>query len=707
MSIAIRLLLLIFGQLSEHFRLNMESNSWIKQDRHSMSIKRIQSDDPLSQSKDLVQDSIEKLKVLFPQIVTEDKIDFSVLKEILGEEVEHGEEYYCFTWAGKTQARREAHKPSTGTLIPVKEESLDWETTQNLYIEGDNLEVLKLLQKSYAEKVKMIYIDPPYNTGSDFVYKDDYRDNLRNYQEFTGELDSEGKSLTNNSDSDGRYHSNWLNMMYPRLILGRNLLQDDGVIFVSIDDHEVHNLRLLMDDVFGQINFLGQIVVETANGVFGTRATGLKTTLVKTKDYVIVYSKSNKANNFKPLYMPTNERFDIHFKSMLDANLKKKSFVEHIKSDNNISQYFQQYKLKISLSNIAILMEIDKYFNELIIKKYSDKIYQDVDFSLKIPPEINSDLLKGQIVKFKNYLIFRTNNGKGKIRQLTSFKQTLRVTDDYKPEYRRSVAIGDLWEGFDNDMKNVLNEGGVHFDTPKPIRLIKQLIKWCNVSSNEIVLDFFSGSATSAHAVMNLNIENGCNCKYVMVQLPEKVLPKDKAFKVGFKTIAEIGRERIRRVIQQIRESHPEKSEAMDLGFKVFRLDSSNINAWDGSPENLEANLFDAVNSIKPDRNEEDVLYEILLKYGLDLTSSIEQRLIERQKVYKIYGGGGAECLFVCLGDSISSKVAEGIGKWKEDGKNNLDICKVIFKDCGLTDVEKTNSVLTLKRFGINEVRSI
>ncbi len=268
-----------------------------------MSIERIHPSDPLSQSKDLVKDSIEKLKALFPQIVTEDKIDFNVLKEILGEEVEHGEEYYRFTWAGKTQARREAHKPSTGTLIPVKEESLDWETPPNLYIEGDNLEVLKLLQKSYAEKVKMIYIDPPYNTGSDFVYKDDYGDNLRNYQEFTGQLDSEGNRLSTNSDSDGRYHSNWLNMMYPRLILAKNLLRDDGVIFISIDEHEVHNIRLLMENLFGRENLFAEMVVVRAEGG------GLAKKVIKGHDYLLVFVKSQ--SKFKGIYRPKDIRGQV------------------------------------------------------------------------------------------------------------------------------------------------------------------------------------------------------------------------------------------------------------------------------------------------------------------------------------------------------------------------------------------------------------
>lgn len=225
-----------------------------------MKIKQIKKGDEQTKSLDLVADNIQKMKALFPEIVAEGKIDFKALQEILGEEVEEGEEYYRFTWAGKAQARREAHKPSTGTLRPCKEESVNWDSTQNLYIEGDNLEVLKLMQKSYANKVKMIYIDPPYNTGKDFVYKDNYKDNLKNYQQITGQVDDEGNKLSTNSDSDGRYHSNWLNMMYPRLKLARNLMKESGVIFISIDDIEIGNLRAICDDIFGSNNFISNVI---------------------------------------------------------------------------------------------------------------------------------------------------------------------------------------------------------------------------------------------------------------------------------------------------------------------------------------------------------------------------------------------------------------------------------------------------------------
>ncbi len=272
-----------------------------------MSIDKIEKGDPASQSQDIVADNISKLKELFPEIVTEGKIDFTALQEILGEEVESGEEYYRFTWAGKAQARREAHKPSTGTLRPCKEESVDWDSTQNLYIEGDNLEVLKLLQKSYAGKIKMIYIDPPYNTGKDFVYKDNYKDNLKNYQEITGQVDNDGIMVSTNTDSDGRYHSNWLNMMYPRLRLARNLLKDDGIIFISIDDNELNNLQKCCNDIFGQSNFVLNIIWKKRNTPPNDQIIGTQ------HDYIVLFSKNN---NSKVLYSkPRTEKQLSTFKN--------------------------------------------------------------------------------------------------------------------------------------------------------------------------------------------------------------------------------------------------------------------------------------------------------------------------------------------------------------------------------------------------------
>lgn len=647
---------------------------------------------------DIAEENIQKLRQIFPDVFTEDKVDFEKLQQVLGDYVEDSNERYNFTWNGKGRALRLSQTPSLGTLRPCKEESKDWDTTQNLYIEGDNLEVLKLLQKSYHSKVKMIYIDPPYNTGKDFVYPDDFHDSLENYKKITGQVDSEGNRISTNTEASGRYHTDWLNMMYPRLRLAKNLLTDDGVIFISIDDNEVANLRKLCDEIFGEDNFIGQIAVETANGVFGTRASGLSSTLVKVKDYVISYARSSAEKNFCPLYMPTNERFDTHYSIMIDENFKRSSFIEYIKKSDNMKYYFEKYKLNVSLENITKLMHIDNEFNEIMLQDLSSHIYQDVAFSLNVPSEIEEKLKSGKIVKWKDYLIFRTNKGTGTLRHLIPFKSSLRYTDDYISEYRRAVAIGDLWEGFDNDMKNVSKEGVGYFDTPKPVRLIKQLIKWCNIGLNDIVIDLFSGSATTAHAVMQLNAEDGGNRKFIMVQLPE---PTDNP---EFVNICEIGKERIRRAGEKIKEENKNKEniENLDIGFKVLKLDTSNIRKWQPDYDNLEQSLEDFIDNYVEGRTELDVVYEIMLKYGLDLTYPADEFVIAGKKVYSI----GFGMLMICLDNEITTDVARGIlEKVKELGPESS---RVVFKDNGFkTDSNKTNIKEILKSGGIEEFITI
>ena len=636
-----------------------------------MSIEKITPDDELSQSKDLVQDNIEKLKALFPEIVTEGKIDFKVLQQVLGEELEEEEEYYRFTWAGKSQARREAHKPSTGTLRPAKEESLDWDTTQNMYIEGDNLEVLKLLQKSYAGKIKMIYIDPPYNTGKDFVYKDNYKDNLKNYQEVTGQIDSEGNKTSTNSDSDGRYHSNWLNMMYPRLRLARNLLKEDGVIFFNIGEEEINNSEKILSEIFGESNKISLItrVVKTASN--------LGTHIAPSTDYILCYSKNiNKLPRFKDkvdesLYKKTEKEGDR-------LGQKYRDDVAFYQSSQKDLRPNQKYKILCPDGSFA-----------LPPCSIQDEIMREGDGRWRWSKD--TYLLKKDFLVFKktkNSPLVDSNGEKSKYNIYTKSYLSDRQIQGTLPR---------------NILNNFINRKGadlikkldIKFDFTKPIELIEYLIEIIGVSNQDLILDFFAGSSTTAHGVLSYNVKSRTKTKFIMVQLPEKT--ED----LIFKTVSEISKERIRRSITKIKEEHPENSKDMDLGFKVFKLDSSNIKSWDGNPENLNESLFDAVGNIKTDRTEEDVLYEILLKYGLDLTLPIKEKTIEGKNVFNV----GLGSLFICLADGITSKVAEGIGQWKEDC--SPEICRVIFKDNGFTDVEKTNSVQTLKRYGINEIRSI
>jgi adenine-specific DNA-methyltransferase len=695
-----------------------------------MSIEKITPENPLSHSEDLVANNIEKLKALFPEIVIEGKIDFKVLQGVLGEEIEEGEEYYRFTWAGKAQARREAHKPSTGTLRPAKVESVDWETTKNLYIEGDNLEVLKLLQKSYAGKVKMIYIDPPYNTGKDFVYKDNYKDNLRNYQEATGQLGSDSKSISTNSDSEGRYHSNWLNMMYPRLRLARSLMKNDGVIFISIDENEYENLKKVGDEIFGESNFLGTIIWKNKFGA-GAKNKGF----IGVHEYIICFSKEEIINI-------TSE--------LSDSEIKKHNR-EDSKFEERGGYRIQPLMTKSMDDRPNLVYPIIYNGNEIHPNKQwvwskermLEAIANDnVEFMEKDDGSVS--------VNSKQYL--KDENG---------FMRRGKPTTFYDKVYTQN-GTKELLELFDEKI----------FDFNKPVDLIKYFISFQTNDNNtfkdgDIILDFFSGSSTSAQAVLELNIEDGGNRKYIQVQLPEVIDEKNVAYRGGYRTITQIGKERIRRVgvklvndqelviderkralekmisgnlllidneyqlpnnviaddkvKELLQEINNKKlvADGLDTGFKVFKLDSSNIRTWDGSLDGkeLEATLRGYIDNTKDSettvdedgqivpnldiRSEEDILFEILLKYGLDLTLPIEEKEIAGKKVFNV----GLGALFICLSNNITSQVAEGIGQWKTEV--NPEVCRVVFKDNGFTDVEKTNSVQILKRFGITEIKTL
>jgi adenine-specific DNA-methyltransferase len=626
-------------------------------------MEKIENGHPLSQSADFVAQNIETLKTLFPTIVKEGKIDIKELQALLGSEVESDDEYYRFTWAGKNMARREANKPSTATLRPDKESSKDWDTTKNIFIEGDNLEVLKLLQKSYANKIKMIYIDPPYNTGKDFVYKDNYNDNLENYLAITGQVNEEGKRVNTNSESDGRYHSNWINMIYPRLKLARNLLKDEGVIFISIDDCELGNLKKVTSEIFGEENFIANIIWERAYS-----PVNLKKHFSENHDYILCYAKniSLAINNGLKRSEEANSRY---------LNLDNDSRGSWKSSDLSVGPAIQENIYEITTPSGRKVMPPNGYSWRLNKERFKEFLEDN-----RIWFGANGDATPS----IKRFL----NEVKDSITPMTIWKYS---------------EVGHSQEAAQNLKK--LFDGSAFFDYPKPISLIQRAIQ-LYTQNDEIILDFFAGSGTTAHAIMQLNAEDGGTRKFICVQLPEPTDEKSEAYKAGYKTISEITKERIRRAGEKIKSEtkedlFTEQGKNLDIGFRAFKLDSSNIRAWDGNPEALEDNLFNAGSNIKENRTEEDVLYEILLKYGLDLTMPIEHKEIAGKQVFNI----GMGALFICLGDKLTTAIAEGIGKWKEELKPVTT--KVIFKDTGFTDVEKTNSMQILKRFGILEVNTI
>ena len=597
---------------------------------------------------DIIADNIEKLKVLFPEAFTEGKVDFDALREVLGDYIGDREERYSFSWNGKSKARWLAQTPSTGTLRPSPEESVNWNDTQNLFIEGDNLEVLKLLQKSYHKKVKMIYIDPPYNTGKDFIYPDNFQDNINNYLELTGQVDSEGRKKFTNAETSGRYHTDWLNMMYPRLKLARNLLRDDGVIFISIDDNEYDNLKKLCSEIFGEENYIG----------------------------TFVWRKKVGAGADSRYFFRQHEEILLFAKNLIEIEYLFQSLNEDQKKE--YSNPDNDPRGKWAPTDLGA----PAHDND------PKRIYDAISPSGKVFRKCWAYTKENFEKLCSENLVYWGKNE-------NSMPKRKRFLKDKKGLTPRS------WVDFcltSDGKKDILELDIKIFDYPKPVKLIKHLLN-IGTHSNDIILDFFAGSATTAHAVLDLNNDNG-NRKFIMVQLPEPCDEKTEAFKTGYTTIAEIGKERIRRVITKIKEQSPKYKG--DLGFKVFKLDSTNIKPWEADYDNLERTLDDYVSNIKDDRSEHDILYEILLKYGLDLTLPIEERTVDGKAVFVI--GYGA--LVICLADDISLETVEGIASLKEELQPEL--MRVVFKDNGFKDdVVKTNAVQILRQNGIDDVKSV
>lgn len=642
-----------------------------------------------SKSVDLIAQNLEQLKQIFPEVIKEGKVDFEALHDLLGNYGDTAEERFALNWAGKANARREAQKRSTGTLRPCPEESVDWDTTDNLYIEGDNLEVLKLLQKSYHSRVKMIYIDPPYNTGKDFVYKDNYADNMKNYLELTGQ----DKKLSTNTESDGRYHSNWLNMMYPRLKLARNLLTDDGVIFISIDDNEVANLRKICDEVFGEENFVSDIIWQKKTGASDSVSISTIT------ESILVYVKN--AINVANIFSKNTESYDLNRYKYKDEFHQHRGpyYIDNL--DRGGLQYSDSlnYSIECPDGTITYPNGRKEYKNDGWIWKWSKEKIEWARKNKFIEFRKSDNKESGWSVCYKNYL---------------------RVDNENKPIERaaphKNLITSILNANSSADMKFLFTERV--FQYTKPVDLIAFFIKMVKQDLSSIILDFFSGSATTAHAVMQLNAEDGGNRKYICVQLPEQTPEDSEARKAGYATIPEIAKERIRRAGKKIVEEQKTKAEnqgglfteeekKLDIGFKVFKLDSSNINAWDSNPDNLEASLHNSLFNIKEDRSEDDLLYEILIKYGIELTEKINSHIIDGKTVYEM----GAGSLIVCLADSLSTAVADGIGKlYKEVSPEGVDAnCRVVFKEVGFngSDEVKTNTLLILKQHGITNVATV
>ena len=589
-----------------------------------------------SETPDITEKNIEKIGELFPSVITETKdengklkkaINFDLLKQILSDEIVDGDEAYEFTWVGKKAAIVEANKPIRKTLRPCIEESKDWDNTENLYIEGDNLEVLKLLQESYLGNIKMIYIDPPYNTGNDFIYRDDFKRSSDEYKEDLGVYDEDENRLFKNTDSNGRFHSDWCSMIYSRLNLARNLLSDDGVIFISIDDHEQENLKKICDEIFGTDNFLAQIIWERAYS-----PVNLKHHFSESHDYIICYAKN--MHNLICNGLPRNDEANNRY-----TNPDNDPRGPRTSGDLSVGPRVESRVYEITTLNGRKILPPSGYCWRLDKKTFDE--YRR-DNRIWFGDEGNN------VPRIKRFL----SEVKQGITPMTVWK--------YTEVGHSQDATKKLKELFDNK---------AYFDYPKPVELIKRCIQLYS-DKDSIILDFFSGSATTAHAVMQLNSEDGGNRKFIMVQLPEICDEKSEAYKAGYKTICEIGKERIRRAGEKIKaeteqsnaqlEIGAEPKEVPDTGFRVLKLDDTNMkDVYYAADEITQESLLDMESNIKDDRTALDLLFGCLLEWGLPLSMPYTSEKIESCTVHTYNDGD----LIACFDEDVPETVIKTIAK--------------------------------------------
>lgn len=630
-------------------------------------------------SSNLSEEKLAELHRILPEAFSEEKIDWDKLRTVLGDDVDAGIEKFGFTWAGKSSAIKNVLIPSKATLTPATDESVKFDESENLFIEGDNLEVLKLLQKAYFEKVKMIYIDPPYNTGGDFVYKDNFASPVKNYMEQTGQIDSEGNKLSTNKETNGRYHSDWLSMMYPRLKLAWNLLRDDGIIFVSIDDNEVHNLRQIMNEIFGEECYLNAFC--WVNNLKGRQISNAGA--AKTYEYILVYAKN--AELASSLEMPIE-----YLKALMPSSYK--GFDYEIESDEG-GEFVVKNELYNTNSAFNEATRPNLVFNIFYNPKTKEVQFSDVDDDkeydgfIKITPKKNNDGRhrfhawrwgREKISRETNDLKFVESDGEWKV--FTKIREHANTTlKDIITDISTTSGGSEVKELFD---------GKKYFDYPKPVELVRLFVN--ATTEDDIILDFFAGSGTTAQAVLKQNKEDGQKRKFVLVQLPEPTDDKSEAYKDGYKTIADIGIDRVRRVIAKYQ---------LDDGFKVFKLAESNYpeNTFEFDPEKSEKENQDAFaeyldkakqNKLIDDVDEVSVIYENIVKEGFSLNSNIAEGVKGENKIYTITDGD--KQFSICLDRDIKNTTVKNLTEW---AKGTTFICF----DNALDDSAKANIGLNLE----------
>lgn len=616
----------------------------------------------------LTQENIARIRELFPGCVTEARdedgklrlaVDFDQLKQELSDSIVEGpQERYHLNWPGKREALLAANAPIAKTLRPCREESVNFDTTKNLFIEGDNLDALKLLQETYLGKVKMIYIDPPYNTGNDFIYKDDFAESTEEFLKRSNQKDAEGNRLVANTEANGRFHSDWLSMMYPRLKLARNLLRDDGVIFISIDDGEQENLKKVCGEIFGESNFIAQLIWERA------------------------YSPKNDAK-----YISNSHDYILMFtKNIIDFTIgrlprTKEANARYQNPDNDPRGEWKPSDMSVKTYNAEC---------DYPITTPSGRVVE--------PPTGRCWRLskKAFFERLKDNRIYFGADGNS-VPCIKRFLTELKFDGMAPTSIMPYKDVGHSQEGA-KEVTALLEAGA--FDGPKPVRLLKRLVTLANTYQDSIVLDFFSGSATTAHAVMQLNVQDGGNRKFIMVQLPEPCDEKSEAFKAGYKTIAEIGKERIRRAGKKILEGECHEGWNKDIGFRVLKVDSSNMADVYYTPDAIEQTLLDKMTAnIKPDRTPEDLLFQVLLDWGVDLSQPIRKETIQGKTVFFV--NEPPYDLIACFDTGVNEDLVRELARFEP--------LRVVFRDTGfISDAVKINVEQIFKQMSPGtEVKSI
>ncbi|HBM2838850.1 site-specific DNA-methyltransferase [Enterobacter hormaechei] len=631
---------------------------------------KITSDMPELQSMNITEENISKLKSLFPEAFNEGNIDFDVLKQLLGENVDEKEERYGLNWHGKRQARQLALTPSRGTLRPCKDESVDWDNTKNIMIEGDNLEVLKLLQKSHAGKVKLIYIDPPYNTGKDFVYPDNFQDNMKNYLEITGQTE-DGVRISSNSESSGRYHTDWLNMMYPRIKLARNLLKEDGFIFLSIDDNEVNNLKLMCDDIFGQENFVANVIWQKK---YSTKADSKN--FSESHDYILCYKKSDQS---KILGLPRSKQQESTYKNL----------------DND--------PRGVWASDNLLRTEVRDYAVFGITSPSGMEHYPPAGSSWRFNKDKIEELISDNRIWFGE-----DGNNKPRLKR-------------FRSEVRDTIPPQTLW-GFEHvghtdegtkQLAELFDSTRSPFPNPKPVRLLQRIVQIAT-KENDIIMDFFAGSGTTGQAVYELNETDKQDRKFILIQLPETLSKSNKEDLSAIYFceeldkplyLSELTKERLRRAGNKVKAINPDWNG--DTGFRVFKLDTSNIRPWEARAETLSEQLDAYVSPILEGRSEEDLLTELMLKRGIDLSVNIEIRQFDGLTVSCVDGGKLFTCFAKQIPASSVEELTKGIIDWHKSLKAGKDTVCYFLDDAFENNIAKTNLCAILEQHGLTNLHSL